>query len=69
MYDVLQKAMFINEDTEMTSLTKFKGFYIYYINSIGKKVVIFYKDNISVSQIKQEIEKTKKNHFDYIFLN
>ena len=69
MYDVLQKAMFINEDTEMTSLTKFKGYYIYFINSIGKKVVIFYKDNISVSQIKQEIEKTKKNHFDYIFLN
>ena len=25
----------------MTSLTKFKGFYIYYIQSIGKKVVIF----------------------------
>ncbi len=69
MFEMLQKSLFINEFSEMTSLCKFKGFYIYYIHSIGKKVVIFYKDNITLQQLKQEIEKTKKEHFDYVFLN
>ena len=70
LFETLQKALFINGETEITSLTKYKGgFYIYYIHSIGQEVVIFLKDGLTLSQVKQEIEKTKKAHFDNIFLN
>ena len=70
LYDTLQKSLFVNGDTEMTSLSKSKGgFYIYFIHSVGQEVVMFFKDGLTLTQVKQEIEKTKKSHFDNLFLN
>ena len=70
LFETLQRSLFINGDTEMTSLAKYKGgFYIYYIQSIGQEVAMFFKDGLTLSQVKQEIEKTKKIHFDNLFLN
>ena len=70
LFETLQKALFINGETEMTSLTRYKGgYYIYYIHSIGQEVVMFFKDGLTLSQVKQEIEKTKKTNFENLFLN
>ena len=54
----------------MTSLSKYKGgHYIYYIHSVDQEVVMFFKDSLTLNQVKQEVEKTKKAHFDNLFLN
>ena len=69
LLEVVQKSLFINGDTEMTSLAKYKGgYYIYFIQSIGQEVVMLFKDGLSLNQVKQEIEKNKKNYFDNLFL-
>ena len=69
LLESIQKAFFINGDTEMTSITKCKGNYIYFINSIGQKIVMLFKDNLTLTQLKQEIEKLKKTYFGHLFLN
>ena len=69
LFEMLQKSLFINGETKMSSLAKYKGFYIYYIHSVGQDVVMFYQDKLTLTQLKQEIEKTKKTHFDNLFLN
>ena len=69
LYENLQKAIFINGDNRITSISKYKGFYIYFINSIGQEVVMLFKDNLTLTQLKQEIEKIKKTQFEHLFLN
>ena len=70
LFETLQKSLFVNGETEMTSLSKSKGgFYIYFIHSLGQEVAMFFKDGLTLTQVKQEIEKTKKAHFDNLFLN
>ena len=69
LFEQLQKAFFINGDTEMTSITKSKGNYTYFINSIGQEVVLIFKDNLTLAQLKQEVEKIKKIYFGNLFLN
>ena len=69
LFENLQKAFFINGDTEMTSITKCKGNYIYFINSIGQEIVMIFKDNLTLTQLKQEIEKIKKTQCGNLFLN
>ena len=69
LYENLQKTLFINGDNQITSILKYKGFYTYFINSIGQEVVMFFKDNLTLTQVKQEIEKIKKAQFDHLFLN
>ena len=70
LFENLQKSLFINGETEMTSLSKYKGgHYIYYIHSVDQEVVMFFKDSLTLNQVKQEVEKTKKAHFDNLFLN
>ncbi len=70
LFENLQKSLFINGETEMTSLTRYKGgYYVYYIHSVDQEVVMFFKDHLTLNQVKQEVEKTKKAHFDNLFLN
>ena len=69
MFETLKKALFINENNTMSALTKFKGYYIYYIKSMGRKIIMFFKDNISMAQLTQEINKVNKENFQYIFLD
>ena len=69
----LQKILFVNNNVFLNSLTyfkggyNFKGGYIYYLNSIGRKVVFILNDSISVSQIRNEIDKNEKE-CDFILL-
>ena len=67
--EMIQKAFFINGDTEITSIAKIKGFYVYFINNIGQEIIMLFKDNLTLTQLKQEIEKIKKNYFVNLFLN
>ena len=69
LFESLQKAFFINGDTEMTSIAKYRGFYTYYINTIGQEILMMFKDNLTLTQLKQEIEKIKKIYFGHLFLN
>lgn len=69
MFETLKKALFINENNTMSGLTKFKGYYIYYIKSMGRKIIMFFKDNLTIAQLTQEINKVNKENFQYIFLD
>ena len=69
LFESIQKAFFINGDTDMTSIAKIKGFYVYFMNNIGQEIVMLLKDNLTLTQLKQEIEKKKKNYFGNLFLN
>ena len=69
LFESIQKAFFINWDTDMTSIAKIKGFYVYFMNNIGQEIVMLLKDNLTLTQLKQEIEKMKKNYFGNLFLN
>ena len=53
----------------MNSLTKFKGYYVYYIKSIGRRIIMLFKDNLSMTQLNNEINKIKNENLFYIFLN
>jgi len=69
LFEILKRELFNNEHNVMTGLTKFKGYYIYYIKSLGRKIITFYKDNLSFSQLNQEINKINTEHFQFIFLD
>ena len=67
-FEVLQKAMVMNSEVSMTALTKFKGYYIYYINSCERNVVMIYNDGLSLSQLKKNIDDNKSQLFEYIYM-
>ena len=69
MFEILKKALFINENNSILGLTKFKGYYIYYIKSMGRKIIMFFRDNITMTQLNQEINKVNKENFNFIFLD
>ena len=63
----LERIMFINNNINLNCFTNFKGYYIYCLNSIGRKIIMIFNDSNNIQQFKQEIEKTKKD-FDFAFL-
>ena len=69
LFEILKKALFINENNNMAGLTKFKGYYIYYIKSLGRKIILFFKDNLNMAQLTQEINKVNNENFQFIFLD
>jgi hypothetical protein len=68
-FEIIKRSFFNNENNEMNSLTKFKGYYVYYIKSIGRKIVMIFKDNLTMTQLNNEISKVNKDNFFYIFLS
>ena len=68
-FEIIKRSFFNNENNEMNSLTKFKGYYVYYIKSIGRKIVMLFKDNLTMTQLNNEISKVNKDNFFYIFLS
>ena len=69
LFEILKKALFINENNDMTSLTKFKGYYVFYIKSMGRRIIMFFKDNLTLPLLKQEINRVNKENFQFIFLD
>ena len=69
IFEIIKRAMFNNENNEMNSLTKFKGYYVYYLKSIGRKIIMLFKDNLTMTQLSNEINKVDQDNFYYIFLS
>ena len=69
LFDTLKKALFINENNDMTGLTRFKGYYIYYVKSMGRKIIMLFKDSLTLAQLKKEINRVNKENFEFIFLD
>ena len=69
LFETLKRALFINENNNISGLTKFKGYYIYYIKSMGRKIIAFFKDNLTMPQLTHEITKLNNQNFHFIFLD
>lgn len=69
LFEILKRDLFNNENNNILGLTKFKGYYIYYVKSMERKIVAFFKDNLTLPQLTQEIDKLNKDNFHYIFLD
>jgi hypothetical protein len=69
LFDMLKKSLFNNGNNDMSGLTKFKGYYIYYIKSMGRRITMFFRDNLNLAQLNHEINNVKKENFQYIFLD
>lgn len=67
-FELLRTALELNSEVKLCSLTKFKGNYLYYINSCERKIVMIYNDNISLPQLRTNIDNNKKELFDSIFI-
>ena len=68
IFEIIKRAFFNCENNEMNSLTKFKGYYVYYIKSIGRRIIMLFKDNLTMAQLVNEINKVNRDNFFYIFL-
>ena len=69
LFDILKKSLFINENNNMSGLTKLRGYYVYYIKSMGRKIILFFKDSLTLPQLTQEINKVNHDNFQFIFLD
>ena len=69
LFETLKRVLFNNENNNMCGLTKFKGHYIYYVKSMGRKIAAFFKDNLTMQQLSQEINKLNSQNFNFIFLD
>ena len=69
LFETLKRALFINENNNMSGLTKFKGYYIYYVKSMGRRIIAFFKDSLTMAQLTQEITKFNNQNFHFIFLD
>jgi hypothetical protein len=67
-FDLIQRLFLLNADVEMTSICKYKGYIIYYLNSCERNLVMLYSDNLSLNQVMGNIEATKKSTFESIYL-
>ena len=68
IFEIIKRALFNNENNDMNSLTKFKGYYVYYIKSIGRRITMLFKDNLTMAQLNNEINKVNKDNFNFIFI-
>ena len=69
LFETLKKSLFNNDSNYVSGITKFRGYYIYYVKSMGRRITMFFRDNLSLLQLNQEINNVKKNNFQYIFLD
>ncbi|MCQ2820070.1 MAG: hypothetical protein MJ252_22615 [archaeon] len=66
--ELLQRMFLINNDVELTSLTKIKGNYFYYLNSCERNVLMIYNENLSLKELKKIIDDNKRELFDSVYI-
>jgi hypothetical protein len=66
--DLLLNILKVNFNINYSSLTKIRGYFVYYIVSCERKVVIILPENLNLNMVKSTIEEIKKDLFDYIFI-
>ena len=59
------KSNYLNKNS---SLTKLKHTYVYFLNTLDRKIMILMSDNLSMQQMKNYIIEIKKEKFDTIFI-
>ena len=67
-FNLLLRNIFLNNEVKINSLTKYKNEYFYYMKTSKRKCVIIFSDSMSLSQIKNEIERIKAEQFHNILL-
>ena len=66
--DLLIQVFKINEFVYHSSLMKIRGYYVYYVVTCQRRVVIILPDSMNVSGVKNSLEEIKKDLFEYIYL-
>jgi hypothetical protein len=66
--DLIQRIFSLHKDVEMTSISKYKGCYIYYLNSCERNLIMLFGDNMSIAQVMKNIENAKNTTFDSIYM-
>lgn len=66
--DLLMHVYKINEGVFHSSLMRIKGYYVYYVVTCLRRVVIFLPDSLNISNVKSSIDEIKKDMFEYIYL-
>jgi hypothetical protein len=66
--DLLMNLLKSNYKSDYCSLSKIKGFLVYYIVTFERKVIVLLPDTIPVTSLKNTIEEIKKELFDFIFI-
>ena len=67
-FNLLLRNLFLNNDVQINSLTKYKNEYFYYMKTSKRKCVIIFSDSMSLAQIKNEIERIKNEQFHNVLL-
>lgn len=67
-FDNLQKMFYLNDDVNLTALSKVKGHYYYYINCCERNVLMIYEGGVNVKELKKTIEENKKELFDSVYI-
>ena len=58
----------LNFEKERETLTKIKGFYVYWIQTLDRKILILLPESLNISVVKDTLEDIKKDIFDFIFI-
>lgn len=71
--DIDKLATFIkifryNYQNNVSALTKLKSYYVYYLNTCDRKIVILLPEHLNIQSLINNIDEIKKVLFDYIFV-
>jgi hypothetical protein len=67
-FDLIMQIFKINYNLNYSSLSKIKGYYVYYLVTCERKIVVVLPENLTMSSVKASIDEIKKDLFDYIFI-
>ena len=67
-FSTLIKIIRCNYHNEISAITKLKSYYVYFLNTCDRKIVILLPENLNISSLLSQIEDIKKDLFDYIFV-
>lgn len=65
---LLKNILKIDWNVNYSAITRILNFYVCYLVSFERRVVVIFSDNLNLSTIKSMMEETKKDLFDYIFI-
>lgn len=64
----LIKIFRYNYNNNVSAITKLKSYYVYYLNTCERKIVILLPENLNIQNLISNIDEIKKVLFDYIFV-
>jgi len=64
----LIKIFRYNYQNNVSAITKLKSYYVYFLNTCDRKIVILLPENLNMQSLIHNIDEIKKVLFDYIFV-